>query len=56
MTLQEIITRLEHRNLRAVSKHSGVSYPALYNIARGKTPTPTKRTTDKLIAYLNENP
>lgn len=51
MTLDEIRKRLEHSNLKAVAKESGVSYNAVYRFVRGNS-SPYYETVQRLTAYL----
>jgi transcriptional regulator with XRE-family HTH domain len=52
LTLIQIKNKLEDRNLKEVSKKSGVKYGTLYNIATGKNDNPSYKTLEKLSDYL----
>jgi predicted transcriptional regulator len=54
-SLNEIIKRLEDRNLKMVSRRTGISYPNLRDIAIGKVKNPRYSTVDKLREYLSES-
>ena len=53
MTLDEIRKRLEHSNLKAVAKETGLSYNAVYRFVKGKT-SPYYETAQKLTEYLEK--
>lgn len=55
-TIQEILKRLEDRNLRAVAERSGVNYMTLYRIAKGDTKDPSYSIVKRLHDYLEANP
>lgn len=52
LTLIQIKKKLEDRNLKEVSKKSGVKYGTLYNIATGKNDNPNYKTLKTLSDYL----
>lgn len=51
LTLDEVKSRLEDCNLKAVSEKAGVHYNALYRMMRGGT-HPAYETVKKLSDYL----
>jgi hypothetical protein len=50
----EIILKLRDRNLKEVSRQTGVSYIALTNFVRGRTETPTYPFIKALSDYLTD--
>jgi transcriptional regulator with XRE-family HTH domain len=52
LTLEEIKTALQDRNLRAVSENTGVYYQTLVEIANGKNTNPSYKTLKALSDYL----
>lgn len=54
LTLNQIKNKLFDRNLRKVSKLSGVSYATLMQIKNGEA-NPTYKTLHTLSEYLNED-
>ena len=56
LTLNEIVQRLQHRNLTTVADTTGISYQTIYNIAKGHNKRPYKSTINLLSIYFDENP
>ncbi len=54
-SLNEIIKRLEDRNLKMVSRKTGIPYANLRDIAIGKVKNPRYSNVDKLREYLSES-
>lgn len=52
MTLLEIRERLSDRNLTTVAERTGLSYPTVYMIAKGRQTNPSYSTIEKLTQYL----
>lgn len=55
LTLEEIRERLSDRNLREISRTTGVGYGNLYGIAKGLRVNPTYSVVKKLSDYLEAN-
>lgn len=55
LTLNEIVNRLQDRNLKAVAAKSGVSYQTIYNIAKEINTNPNASTLSALSFYFQEN-
>lgn len=55
LTLEEIIQRLSVLNLSEVCRRTGVSYPTIHEIATGKRKSPTYKTLQKIVKYLEES-
>lgn len=53
MTLEEIRQALSDRNLKEVSRLTGIHYTTVYGIATGKHINPTYQTFKTLEAYIN---
>lgn len=56
LTIEEIQSRLKHRNLKEVAKHTDISYMTIYNMAKGLNVRPHKTTIKALTIYFEENP
>lgn len=56
LTLEEIVQRLKHRNLKSVEETTGISYQTIYNISRSLNKRPHKSTLKLLNIYFEENP
>lgn len=56
LTLEEIKAALSDRNLREVSRRTGISYANLYAIATGRRDNPTYKVVSKISEYLKKNP
>lgn len=54
-TLQEIVSKLQDRNIKMVADKTGISYLTILNIKRGKHVNPTISTISKLSDYFKEN-
>jgi len=52
LTLEEIRSRLEDKNLKEVSRRTGIGYNNLYGIAKGIRVNPTYNVLEKLSNYL----
>ncbi len=52
MTLDQILRRLEDRNLAIVARNLKIHPNTLYGIASGKV-KPSYQTLEKLVEYLN---
>ena len=52
LTLEEIKTALQDRNLRAVSENTGVYYQVVVELANGKNTNPSYKTLKALSDYL----
>lgn len=56
LTLEEIVKKLEDRNLSEVGRRAGVTSSYLSAILRGDRVNPTYTMLKKLSDYFNENP
>jgi transcriptional regulator with XRE-family HTH domain len=54
LTMQEIKTKLEDRNLRVIAERTGVSYQTLWRLTKNGS-TPSASTTEKISEYLERN-
>ena len=54
LTLDEVKSRLSDRNLKEVSRRTGISYANLYAIATGRRENPTYKVIAKLSDYLEQ--
>jgi hypothetical protein len=54
LTIEEIATRLQDRNLSKVADGVELSYPTVWNVARGEMAS--YETVKKLSDYLEANP
>jgi predicted transcriptional regulator len=54
LTLDEIKKRLEPMNLKAVAKETGISYNAIYRMAKGDT-NPKYETVQKITKWIEDN-
>jgi len=54
LTLEQIKKRLKDRNLKKVSVVTGISYPAVWNIANKNQEKVQYRTVKMLSDYLEE--
>lgn len=52
MTLDEIKEALSHRVLTTVERETGINRTTLHQIKAGQHENPTKKTMDRLAAYL----
>lgn len=52
LTLEEIRARLEDRNLKEISRRTGIGYASLHAIAAGVRSNPTYSTLKPLSDYL----
>ncbi|AIM40820.1 transcriptional regulator [Idiomarinaceae phage Phi1M2-2] len=53
LSLNEIRKRLQPMNLSVVAEQTGVSYNAIYRLAKGKT-SPKYETVQKVAQWLEE--
>jgi transcriptional regulator with XRE-family HTH domain len=53
MEVKEIKYLLSDRNLREVSRRTGISYSTLRNITSSKDPDPSIKTVNKLREYFS---
>jgi len=53
MEINEIKDLLSDRNLKEVSRRTGIGYSTLRNIASGRSPDPTISTVNKLFEYFS---
>ena len=53
-SLSEIVSRLQDRNLKMVSRRTGIPYANLLDLAKGKTKAPNYMNVDRLREYLSE--
>lgn len=53
-SLSEIVSRLQDRNLKMVSRRTGIPYQNLRHLAIGKTKAPNYMDVDRLREYLSE--
>jgi transcriptional regulator with XRE-family HTH domain len=53
MNINEIKRLLSDRNLREVSRRTGISYSTLRNLVKIKHPDPNLSTVEKLQDYFN---
>jgi len=53
-SLSEIVSRLQDRNLKMVSRRTGIPYGNLLDLAKGKTKAPSYMNVDRLREYLSE--
>ena len=54
LTIEEVKSRLSDRNLKEVSRRTGISYANLYAIGTGRRKNPTYRVIAKLSDYLEQ--
>lgn len=54
LTLEEVKKRLSDRNLKEVSRRTGISYANIYAIATGRRENPTYKVIAKLSDYLEK--
>lgn len=54
MTLDQIISALQDRNLKEVERRTGIAYITLSRLRNGRTKHPEYETTRKLAEYLKE--
>jgi len=54
LTLEEVKKRLSDRNLKEVSRRTGISYANIYAIATGRRENPTYKVIAKLSDYLEQ--
>jgi len=52
LTLEQIVKRLEDRNLKAVASITGLGYATIANIANGTNQNPTYKIIFALSEYL----
>lgn len=53
MEIKEIKYLLSDRNLREVSRRTGISYSTLRNITANSDPDPSVKTVNKLMEYFS---
>jgi len=53
-SLNEIVSRLQDRNLKMVARRTGIPYQNLRLLAIGKTKKPNYMDMDRLREYLSE--
>lgn len=54
MTLDQIVSALQDRNLKEVERRTGIPYITLSRLRNGRTKHPEYETTRKLVEYLKE--
>lgn len=52
LTLEQIVEKLEDRNIRIIAERTGVSYHTVLNIQNGKNTNPTVTTLRAISDYL----
>ncbi|WP_373739918.1 helix-turn-helix domain-containing protein [Jeotgalibaca porci] len=55
LNLEDIVRKLHDRNIKVVSKKTGISYHTILNIQKGENKNPTMNTLVKLSDYLEGN-
>jgi len=55
MTLEDVRRQLQDRNLKAVSRATGLGYSTVYEIKNNKRFNPNYDTYKKLVDYLRAN-
>lgn len=54
LTIEEIRSRLEDRNIKAVAERAGVHFNVIYRLMSGQS-NPSYETLKRLSAYLEKN-
>lgn len=54
LNLRQIKKKLSDRNLKEVSRQTGVNYGTIFNIATGQNKNPTYKTIKQLSDYLED--
>ncbi len=55
LSLEQIIEMLSGQNLSEVCRRTGLSYPTIHEIVTGKRKSPTYKTIQKIVKYLEES-
>ena len=55
MKLEEIVEKMQHRNISAIQRYTGLSMLTLHLIKTGKTKNPHVKTVEKIIDYLEKH-
>ena len=55
MKLEEIVEKMQHRNISAIQRYTGISMDALHLIKTGKTKNPHIKTVEKIVDYLEKH-
>ncbi len=54
LNLEQIKKKLYDRNLKEISRQTGINYGTVFNVATGKKKNPEYRTLKKLSDYLEQ--
>lgn len=55
MKLEEVVEKMQHRNISHIQRYTGISMVALHLIKTGKTKNPHVKTVEKIIDYLEKH-
>ena len=55
MTLDDIVNRLEDKNLKVVADRLDIAYHRLYRLAKGRARRPLLEDIEKLKTYFDQN-
>lgn len=55
MKLEEIIEKMQHRNISAIQRYTGISMHTLHLIKTGVTKNPHIKTVEKIVDYLEKH-
>lgn len=55
MKLEEIVEKMQHRNISAIQRYTGISMYTLHLIKTGVTKNPHIKTVEKIVDYLEKH-
>ena len=55
MKLDKMVNKMQHRNLTAIHRYTGISFNTLHLIKTGVTKNPHVKTVEKIIDYLEKH-
>lgn len=55
MKLEQVVEKLQHRNISAIQRYTGLSMLTLHLIKTGKTKNPHVKTVEKIVDYLENH-
>lgn len=55
MKLEEVVEKMQYRNISHIQRYTGISMVALHLIKTGVTKNPHIKTVEKIIDYLEKH-
>lgn len=55
MKLEEVVEKMQHRNISHLQRYTGISMRTLHLIKTGVTKNPHVKTVEKIIDYLEKH-